>query len=93
MLRSVQNVLFESRQVPTLRDEHDVRVHVEQTGICGSDVHYWQRGYIGDFVVKNPIVLGHESSGTVVEVGSGVKNIKVGDRVAIEPGVPCRRSV
>ncbi|KAI1399980.1 GroES-like protein [Hypoxylon fuscum] len=91
VLRSVQNVLFESRQVPTLRDEHDVRVHVEQTGICGSDVHYWQRGYIGDFVVKNPIVLGHESSGTVVEVGSGVKNIKVGDRVAIEPGVPCRR--
>ncbi|KAK1565831.1 chaperonin 10-like protein [Colletotrichum navitas] len=90
VLRSVQNVSFENREVPALRDEYDVRVHVEQTGICGSDVHYWQRGRIGDFVLESPIVLGHESAGTVVEVGGKVKNVKVGDRVAIEPGVPCR---
>lgn len=51
----------------------------------------WQRGRIGDFVLKSPIVLGHESSGTVIEVGRAVKNLKQGDRVAIEPGVPCRR--
>ncbi|KAH0056454.1 GroES-like protein, partial [Aureobasidium melanogenum] len=51
----------------------------------------WQRGRIGDFVLRSPIVLGHESSGTVVEVGGAVKNLKQGDRVAIEPGVPCRR--
>lgn len=70
-----------------------MRVQVEQTGICGSDVHYWQRGRIGDFVLESPIVLGHESAGTVVEVGSRVKNLQVGDRVAIEPGVPCRRYV
>lgn len=82
---------FEDRPVPALRDEHDVRIHVEQTGICGSDVHYWQRGRIGDFVLKSPIVLGHESAGVVVEAGSRVRNVKVGDRVAIEPGVPCRR--
>lgn len=68
-----------------------MRVHVEQTGICGSDVHYWQRGRIGDFVLESPIVLGHESAGVVVETGRKVKNVKVGDRVAIEPGVPCRR--
>lgn len=74
-----------------MHDEHDVRVHIEQTGICGSDVHYWQRGRIGDFVLESPIVLGHESAGVVVETGSKVKNVKVGDRVAIEPGVPCRR--
>lgn len=74
-----------------MRDDYDVRVHVEQTGICGSDVHYWQRGRIGDFILQSPIVLGHESSGTVVEVGSKVKNVGKGDRVAIEPGVPCRR--
>jgi hypothetical protein len=55
-----------------------------------SDVLYWQRGRIGDFILTSPIVLGHESSGTVVEIGSNVKNVKVGDRVAIEPGVPCR---
>lgn len=82
---------FENRSVPSLRDEHDVRVHIEQTGICGSDVHYWQRGRIGDFILQSPIVLGHESAGTIVEVGKKVKNVKVGDRVAIEPGVPCRR--
>lgn len=91
VLQSIKNVSFEERPVPSLRDEHDVRVHIEQTGICGSDVHYWQRGRIGDFVLESPIILGHESAGTVVEVGSKVKNVKVGDRVAIEPGVPCRR--
>ncbi|KAI1416452.1 GroES-like protein [Hypoxylon sp. FL1857] len=91
VLQSVQNVSFENHEVPKLRDEFDVRVHIKQTGICGSDVYYWQRGRIGDFVLESPIVLGHESSGIVVEVGSKVKNVKVGDRVAIEPGVPCRR--
>lgn len=91
MLQSIQNVSFENREVPKLRDEHDVRVHIEQTGICGSDVHYWQRGRIGDFILESPIVLGHESAGTVVEVGRKVTNVKVGDRVAIEPGVPCRQ--
>ncbi|KNG45437.1 d-xylulose reductase a protein [Stemphylium lycopersici] len=91
VLRAIKDVAFENREVPQLRDQHEVRVHVAQTGICGSDVHYWQRGRIGDFVLNSPIILGHESSGTVVEVGSAVKNLQVGDRVAIEPGVPCRR--
>ncbi|KAI0453529.1 GroES-like protein [Xylaria acuta] len=100
VLQEVKKVSFEDRLVPQLRDEYHVRVHIEQTGICGSDVHYWQRGSldsspcysgrIGDFVLESPIVLGHESSGTIVEVGKRVKNVKVGDRVAIEPGVPCR---
>ena len=90
MLRAIKDVAFEDRPVPQLRDQHDVRVHIHQTGICGSDVHYWQRGRIGDFILNSPIILGHESSGTVVEVGSKVKNVKPGDRVAIEPGVPCR---
>ncbi|KAK2765120.1 hypothetical protein FQN54_008819 [Arachnomyces sp. PD_36] len=90
VLRAVKDVVFEDRPVPTLTDPWDVRVQVGQTGICGSDVHYWQRGRIGDFILESPIVLGHESSGTVVEVGSKVTNLKIGDRVAIEPGVPCR---
>ncbi|KAM3418780.1 hypothetical protein BST61_g4750 [Cercospora zeina] len=90
VLRAVKDVAFEDRPVPQLRGAHDVRIHVHQTGICGSDVHYWQRGRIGDFVLTSPIILGHESSGTIVEVGNAVKNVKVGDRVAIEPGVPCR---
>ncbi|OQE18358.1 hypothetical protein PENSTE_c018G03195 [Penicillium steckii] len=90
VLRAVKDVVLEDRDIPTLKDPWDVRVQIAQTGICGSDVHYWQRGRIGDFVLNSPIVLGHESSGTVVEIGSAVKNLKVGDRVAIEPGVPCR---
>ncbi|XP_076056952.1 sorbitol dehydrogenase-like isoform X2 [Oratosquilla oratoria] len=61
-----------------------------KVGICGSDVHYLTKGAIGDFVVKAPMVLGHEAAGTVVKCGQNVKNLKPGDRVAIEPGVPCR---
>ncbi|KAF2091416.1 GroES-like protein [Saccharata proteae CBS 121410] len=91
VLRAVKDVGIEDRPIPELREEYEVRVHVAQTGICGSDVHYWQRGRIGDFILTSPIILGHESSGVVVECGSKVKNLKKGDRVAIEPGVPCRR--
>ncbi|KAL1885442.1 hypothetical protein Plec18167_000936 [Paecilomyces lecythidis] len=90
VLRAVKDVVLEDRAIPELKDPWDVRVHVAETGICGSDVHYWQRGRIGDFILSSPIVLGHESSGTVVAVGPAVKNLNVGDRVAIEPGVPCR---
>lgn len=52
---------------------------MHSVGICGSDVHYWQHGRIGDFVVKDPMVLGHEASGTVVKVGSGVTHLKPGN--------------
>ena len=64
---------------------------INYTGICGSDVHYWVEGRIGSYIVKDPMVLGHESAGTVVEIGTAVKTLKVGDRVALEPGYPCRR--
>ncbi|CAF99680.1 unnamed protein product, partial [Tetraodon nigroviridis] len=67
---------------------NDVLLQMHSVGICGSDVHYWQHGRIADFVVKDPMVLGHEASGRVVKVGPAVKHLKVGDRVAIEPGVP-----
>lgn len=59
-------------------------------GICGSDVHYLVHGRIADFVVKEPMIIGHEASGIIAKVGSKVKHLVVGDRVAIEPGVPCR---
>lgn len=58
-------------------------------GICGSDLHYYETGSIGDYVVKPPFVLGHEPGGTVVEVGKNVTHLKVGDRVALEPGKTC----
>ena len=66
-----------------------VRVNVKSVGVCGSDVHYYEHGRIGDFVVKDPMVLGHEAAGVIESVGAGVQNLAPGDRVAMEPGVPC----
>ena len=66
----------------------DVRIAIHTVGICGSDVHYYTHGRIGHFIVNAPMVLGHEASGTVMEVGDGVTNLKAGDRVCMEPGIP-----
>lgn len=64
-------------------------VAVRRVGICGSDVHYWKEGRIGHFILRKPMVIGHESSGTVIRVGNNVSGMKAGDHVAMEPGVPC----
>ena len=89
-------LVLEQKDVLDLRDIElkeqlgptDVRIAIHTVGICGSDVHYYTHGAIGPFVVRQPMVLGHEASGTVVEVGSDVKYLKVGDRVCMEPGIP-----
>ncbi|KAL5346288.1 hypothetical protein ACLOAV_008556 [Pseudogymnoascus australis] len=92
VLQKVKNVVFEDRPVPTIAPESsDVIIQIKQTGICGSDVHYYDHGSIGKFVVKSPMVLGHESSGVIVAAGSGCQTLAVGDAVALEPGVPCRK--
>ncbi len=70
----------------------DVRIQINSVSICGSDVHYYQYGRIGNFVVKEPMVLGHEASGTIIETGASVKHLKTGDRVCMEPGIPDFRS-
>jgi len=57
----------------------EVQITVHSVGICGSDVHYLTHGAIGDFIVKAPMLLGHESSGTVSKLGAGVTNLKVGE--------------
>src|SRR4029453_12525151 len=66
----------------------DVRISLRSVGICGSDMHYYTHGRIGPFVVKEPMVLGHEAAGTIVAVGEGVTHLKAGDRVCMEPGIP-----
>jgi D-xylulose reductase len=66
----------------------DVMIAVERVGICGSDVHYFTHGRIGPYVVEKPMVLGHEASGRIVEVGAEVADLAVGDRVCMEPGIP-----
>ena len=80
------------RDFPIEREEvlgpRDVRIALHTVGICGSDVHYYTHGRIGPFVVEQPMILGHEASGTVIETGAEVTTLKPGDRVCMEPGVP-----
>ncbi len=93
-------LVLEKRRELAIRDidlpdtvgEEDVRVAIHTVGICGSDVHYYAHGRIGQFVVEEPMVLGHEASGTVIDVGAAVSTLKAGDRVCMEPGVPDPRS-
>lgn len=68
---------------------HEALVKVMAVGICGSDIHYYEHGRIGRYVVDGPFVLGHECAGEVVAVGEKVTRVKPGDRVAVEPGVTC----
>ena len=68
-----------------------VLVQVKANGICGSDIHFWKDGRLGNFVVTRPYVPGHEASGVVAELGEGVVGLSSGDPVVIEPGVPCGR--
>ncbi|MGY4712775.1 NAD(P)-dependent alcohol dehydrogenase [Mycolicibacterium sp. CBM1] len=80
----------EDRPVPA-PGPRQVLVEVAAVGVCGSDVHYYRHGRIGDFVVESPMVLGHELSGRIAAVGEGVDGARVGQRVAVEPQHPCRR--
>jgi len=90
VLYGINDLRLEQRPIPKPNDDQ-VLLQMEVVGICGSDVHYLVHGRIGPFVVEKPMVIGHEASGTVVEVGKNVKHLKPGDRVAIEPGEGCRK--
>lgn len=87
-LTEIGQIEFRETAMPSIGPD-DVLVKMEAIGICGSDLHYYSHGKIGNFVVEFPFILGHECAGTIVEAGSAVKNLQVGDRVALEPGVPC----
>src|SRR3712207_9481985 len=92
----MEALVLERRDELNLRDfpvdeplgPRDVRIALRTVGICGSDVHYYTHGAIGPFVVREPMILGHEAAGTVVEVGSNVTEFQPGDRVCMEPGIP-----
>jgi L-iditol 2-dehydrogenase len=81
-------IVLEERAIPE-PGPREVLVKVTAVGVCGSDVHYYEHGRIGDFVVRAPLILGHESAGRVAAVGAEVTKHAVGDRVTLEPGVPC----
>jgi L-iditol 2-dehydrogenase len=78
---------MEERPIPTPAPG-DVLVQVSSVGVCGSDAHYYRHGRVGSFVVDAPLVLGHEAAGTIVGVGDGVAQSRVGQRVSIEPQRP-----
>ncbi|TAQ86114.1 hypothetical protein B7494_g5563 [Chlorociboria aeruginascens] len=91
VLKKPLEVAFEEAPRPTIQTPYDVLIAINYTGICGSDIHYYLEGGIGAYSLKAPMILGHESSGTVVSVGSAVSSLQTGDRIALEPGYPCRR--
>ncbi|NJP41542.1 NAD(P)-dependent alcohol dehydrogenase [Oscillospiraceae bacterium HV4-5-C5C] len=88
VMTGVGQMAFTSRPVPR-PEANEVLVKVEYVGVCGSDLHYYEHGAIGNFVVQPPFVLGHEAGGTVVEAGAAVTDLVPGDRVALEPGKTC----
>jgi L-iditol 2-dehydrogenase len=77
--------------VPAISNDTDVLIRMTTVGVCGSDVHYYTTGRIGDQVVKYPFTVGHEGAGIIERVGKAVTRVKPGDRVAIDPAMPCRQ--
>lgn len=88
VMEGIGRMGFREREIPRPAAD-EVLVKLEYVGICGSDLHYYESGAIGDFVVEPPFVLGHEAGGIVVEAGRDVINLHPGDRVALEPGRTC----
>jgi D-xylulose reductase len=92
VLKETKKLAIMDIDIKELLGPDDVRIKIHTVGICGSDVHYYLHGRIGPFIVKEPMVLGHEASGTIIEIGKNVKSLKVGDRVCMEPGIPDLKS-
>jgi L-iditol 2-dehydrogenase len=90
VLTRPRELRLEERPVPR-PGPGQVLVGVRSVGVCGSDVHYYEHGRIGDFVVSAPLVLGHEVSGQIAAIGPGVEPARLGTRVAVEPGAACGR--
>lgn len=82
---------MEMREVPDpkIDNDTDVLIKMERVGVCGSDIHYYATGKIGSQVVEYPFAVGHEGAGTVLEVGKAVTHVKIGDKIAVEPAMPC----
>jgi L-iditol 2-dehydrogenase len=89
ILKGLREMELISVDVPQLLNPDDVKIRLLSIGVCGSDIHYYTEGRIGTQIVDFPFVLGHECSGTVVETGSEVANVKAGDLVVIDPAVHC----
>jgi len=89
MLTGIRQMEMMEIPEPKVSGDHDVKIRIEVVGVCGSDIHYYLKGKIGSQVVKYPFIVGHEGAGTVVEAGPAVTRVRPGDRLAIEPAMPC----
>jgi L-iditol 2-dehydrogenase len=87
-MTAIRKIEIEDVPMPVPKDD-EVLVKLEHVGICGSDVHYLENGRIGSFVVEGKFILGHECAGIVEAIGKNVKSLKIGDKVALEPGQTC----
>jgi len=88
-LTGIRQLEIRETPPPKIKGPHDVLLRVGVVGVCGSDVHYYTTGRIGSMVVKYPEWTGHECAGTVVGIGEEVKRLEVGQRVAVDPLIPC----
>jgi L-idonate 5-dehydrogenase len=88
VLHAAKDLRLEERTVAPLQ-AGEVRLRFGAGGICGSDLHYYFEGRVGDFALREPLILGHEVAGEVIETGTGVTRVKTGDRVAVNPSLPC----
>lgn len=89
MLTGIRQMEMKEVGTPAILNDRDVRIKMKTLGVCGSDIHYYVSGKIGSQVVQYPFTVGHEGSGVVEAVGKGVTMVKPGDRIAIEPAMPC----
>jgi len=89
VLDGIRKITLKEMPAPVIQKPHEVLLHVDAVGMCGSDIHYYSTGRIGSQVVKYPFVVGHEFGGTVLAVGDKVRRVRVGDRVAVDPAMPC----
>ncbi|GAH50732.1 unnamed protein product, partial [marine sediment metagenome] len=90
ILTEAKHIEIRDVPVPQIKDD-EVLVRIKAVGVCGSDAHFYRDGRVAGWIVKEPLILGHECAGEIAEVGGSVEGLRVGDRVIIEPGIPCRK--
>ncbi len=89
VLTGLNRIEIADKPIPELKNPDDVLVRIKSVGVCGSDIHYYRSGNIGSQEVQFPFTLGHEGAGIIEKTGNGVETLKPGDRVAIDPAMPC----
>lgn len=89
VLTGIRAMEMQNLPMPEIQNDNEVLIKMKVVGICGSDVHYYSLGKIGSQIVTYPFPVGHEGAGEVIRVGNSVTRVKPGDRIAIEPAMPC----